>query len=278
MAYNAEISRTSPSCFIFLIDQSGSMLTKFTSTGTPVAQAVADAVNRTLQELVIICAKADGVRDYYNVAVIGYGTQGVKSAYVGGLTGVEMAPLSQVATNPARIEERTKKVSDGAGGLVETTIKFPIWFDPVADGGTPMCAAFAKANQLLTTWLSQHPDCFPPVVIHVTDGESTDGDPSEEMENLRNKASSDGNVLLFNVHTSARSTNPISFPSTSELLPDQYAQMLFDNSSILPDFMRATASELGYSLNEGSRAFVLNGDINLVVGAIEIGTRPKLLR
>jgi hypothetical protein len=42
---------------------------------------------------------------------------------------------------PARVETRTKKVSDGAGGLVDQAVKFPIWFDAVASGGTPMCGA-----------------------------------------------------------------------------------------------------------------------------------------
>ncbi|WP_221412955.1 vWA domain-containing protein [Rudanella paleaurantiibacter] len=243
------------------------------------SQAVADTVNRFLQQLVIMCAKADGVRDYYYISVIGYGAGGVRPAFTGGLANVELAPLSQIANNPARIEERTKKVSDGAGGLVQTTIKFPIWFDATAAGGTPMREAFSKANQIIERWLTEHPNCFPPVVIHITDGESTDGDPSAEMQHLQSQASSDGNIILFNVHTSARSTNPISFTASAAQLPDQYALMLYNGASVLPDFMRKTAMEvLGYELNEGAKAFVLNGDIDLVVTAIEIGTRPKLLR
>ena len=51
MAYGAEISRGNPTCFIFLLDQSGSMADPF--GGEPVRKAdfVADAVNRTLHDL-----------------------------------------------------------------------------------------------------------------------------------------------------------------------------------------------------------------------------------
>ena len=57
MPYTAEISRTNPSCFLFLIDRSGSMEDKFPDSGKAKAEGVADAINRLLQNLVIKCAK-----------------------------------------------------------------------------------------------------------------------------------------------------------------------------------------------------------------------------
>ena len=73
MAYAAEISRNNPSCFLFLIDQSGSMADVFGAgdSNRRKADAVADAVNKLLQNLAIKCAKTEGVRDYYHVGVIG---------------------------------------------------------------------------------------------------------------------------------------------------------------------------------------------------------------
>ncbi len=276
MSYSAEISRANPSCFLFIIDQSGSMSDKYASIQKPKSEALADVINRMLQQLVIKCAKSEGVRDYYYVGVIGYGANGVGPAFSGSLSGKDLIPLSEIANNPARIEERIKNVSDGAGGLVETFIKFPIWFDPVASGGTPMTEAFRKANIIIESWLDSNPHCFPPIVIHITDGESTDGDPTEEMNRLTSRASSDGNVILFNLHTSVRSVNAIFFPGPGIQLPDQYAEMLFKGASPLPDFMRNVAvQEFGLNLPDGAKAFVLNGDIDLIITAIEIGTRPS---
>jgi hypothetical protein len=277
MAYSAEISRNNPSCFLFVIDQSGSMSDNYVSVGKPKSEALADVINRMLQQLVIKCAKSEGVRDYYHVGVIGYGANGVGAAFSGNLAGQNLVPISAIANNPARIEERNKRVSDGAGGLVDTSVKFPIWFDPTANGGTPMTEAFRQANNIMAGWLSSNPNCFPPVVIHITDGESTDGDPTEEMGRLTSQASNDGNVILFNLHTNARSTNPISFPGPEVQLPDQYSEILFNGASPLPNFMRNVASqEFNLNLSDGAKAFVLNGDIDLIITAIEIGTRPSL--
>src|SRR4051812_6122934 len=89
------------------------------------AQVVSDAINRLLYELTLKCAKEEGVRDYFHVAVIGYGAR-VGSAYAGALAGRDLVPISEIADAPARLEERVKKVPDGAGGIVEQPVKFPV--------------------------------------------------------------------------------------------------------------------------------------------------------
>lgn len=279
MPYQAEISRANPSCFLFLIDQSGSMSDPFGGgeSSKKKADAVADAINKLLQNLVIKCAKSDGVRDYYNVGVIGYGAS-IGSAFMGPLAGKDLSPISQIANSPARIEERSKKVDDGAGGLVDQTIKFPIWFDPVANGGTPMCQALAQAKNIVQDWIAQHPSCFPPIVINITDGEATDGNPSDAANEIKGLASSDGNVLLFNVHLSSQRANPIEFPDSDTTLPDEFARLLFSMSSILPTHIQNAAKQEGYQISEASRGFVFNADIVSLIRFLDIGTRPSNLR
>lgn len=280
MAYSAEISRTNPTLFVFLIDQSGSMADGLPNqSNRRKADALADAINHLLQNLVIRCAKEEGVRDYFSVGVIGYGNR-VGPAFAGSLAGRELVPISDVGNMPARVEERIKKSDDGAGGILEQKIRMPIWFDPTADGGTPMCNGVAQAQALVQRWLDQHPECFPPVVIHITDGESTDGDPTSVMKSLTGLRSSDGNVLLFNIHVSSDSSStPVAFPDSSASLPNQYAKMLFDGASPLTYNMRSIAnSQHGMNLSEGARGYVYNGDMVLVIQALDIGTRPSNLR
>jgi len=280
MTYTAEISRDNPSCFLFLIDQSTSMEDEVSAGDDKQAKAngVADTMNRWFQELSIKCAKSDGVRDYYHVGVVGYGKR-VGPCVNGAGPGNEMVPVSYIAENPTRLEERTKKISDGAGGLLDQTIRFPVWFDPIADGGTPMCRAAGEAERVLTEWLTAHPDCFPPIVIHITDGESTDGNPKDRIQALTNLASSDGNVMLFNIHLSDNpNASPITFPDSVDDLPDEYSKMLFETSSLLSPTMRALAKEYGIKTSDSSRGFVLNADMVMLVQAIDIGTRPANLR
>lgn len=279
MSYAAEISRTNPSCFLFLIDQSGSMADPFGAgeSNKRKADGVSDAINRLLQNLVIKCAKEEGVRDYYHIGVIGYGSQ-VGPALGGALAGKQLVPISEVANMPARLEERTKKVEDGAGGLVDQTVRFPVWCDPVAHGGTPMCQALAQTQTLLQTWLAQHPDCFPPIVINITDGESTDGDPGPAADAIKQLKSNDGEVLLFNVHLSSHRAAPIKFPDSESELPDKFAQLLFRMSSTLPPYLRSLVEQEGTRVSDGTRGFVFNADIVSVIQFLDIGTRPSNLR
>lgn len=278
MAYSAEISRANPSCFIFLIDQSGSMADPFgAGEGTQKkADGVADAMNRLLQNLVIKCAKEEGIRDYFHVGVIGYGTR-VGPAFSGGLAGQQLAPISQVGNSPARVEQRNKKVPDGAGGLVEQPVRFPVWFEAVANGGTPMAQALGQAKAILEPWLSQHPNCFPPIVINITDGEA-ESDPTSAAAELRQLKSSDGEVLLFNVHCSSQRAQPVVFPSSDAGLPDEFAKQLFQLSSALPPQMAAAARGEGLKAAEGARGFVFNAGMVEVIKALDIGTRPSALR
>ena len=277
MANTAEISRDNPSCFLFMIDQSGSMNDEISigSEHQKLANGVADSINKWLQELSIKCAKSEGVRDYYDIGVLGYGSD-VASGFIGPLAGRELIPISEIADNPARLDERSKRVSDGAGGLVDQSVRIPVWFEPVADGGTPMCRAAEEAKRILEDWIAAHPDAFPPTVIHITDGQSTDGNPTGPLQDLTDLSTSDGNVMLFNIHLSAKQDiEPVTFLDSPDNLPDAYSRMLFETASQLTPTMRGLATEHSFVTSEDSRCFVLNGDLVLLVQAIDIGTRPS---
>ncbi|MBY0552778.1 MAG: VWA domain-containing protein [Candidatus Obscuribacterales bacterium] len=280
MPYTAEISRANPSCIVILIDQSGSMEDQFGqgTAGKRKADGVADAVNRLLQNLVIKCAKSEGIRDYYHVGVLGYGDKGVGSAFTGPLANRELVPISEIANSPARVEQRTKKVDDGAGGIIEQKIKFPIWIDPVYKGGTPMCEALRQSKRLVTEWIRKNVGCFPPIVINITDGEATDGNAEFVAEEIKRLSSEDGHVLLFNLHISSSNHAAVEFPDDQSMLPDDYARLLFRMSSPLPDYMWTMVQEEGIIICEHPKGFVFNADLVSVIRFLSIGTRPSNLR
>ena len=70
-------------------------------------------------------------------------------------------------------------IDEETGELIEFPSESPVWIDPVAEGSTPMCHVLYHAHQILTGWIQQHPDSFPPIVIHISDGESQDVDKRE---------------------------------------------------------------------------------------------------
>ena len=194
------------------------------------------------------------------------------------MAGRDLAKISEVGEHPTRLEQRTKKIPDGAGGLVDQQVRFPIWIDARAENGTPMCAALQRATTVIQSWLNDHPNCFPPVVLHVTDGESTDGDPTPAGRALADLKSSDGSVLLFNCHLSSRRAAKIEYSNDPSSLPDDFARSLFSISGVMPTEFRDAARQAGVNLPEGSRGLVFNADAAALVQFFDIGTRPGNLR
>lgn len=276
MTYDGEISRRSPSAFVILVDQSGSMAEPFgLDTRQSKAQFVADVVNRWIQNLVVRCSRGLDVRDYFDLAVIGYG--GAVTSLLGDGGQAQMLPISVVADQPRRIEDRRRKIDDGAGGIVEQTVKFPVWVDPRSEGQTPMCEALAITTRLLEPWLERYPDAFPPTVVNVTDGQSTDGDPRVPAKTLVSAGTSDGHVLLLNCHISASSGQPEFFPAAIKGISDAVASVLFAMSSVVPRVIVDAARREGYELEDGARGFGYQADAAALVQFIEIGTRQNAL-
>ena len=276
MSYQAEISRENPTCILFVIDQSGSM-DEITEAGRSKADFVADVLNKTLYTLVTSCSKSDGVRNYFDVGVIAYGGSEVAGGFGGALAGGIIHPINAIGEHALRVEERKKKVDDGAGGIIELKTKFPVWFDPKSAGGTPMRAALGRTIEMVSGWCERHAGSYPPTILHVTDGQSTDGAPEEMADALRKISTKDGQALLFNLHVNTAAGSEIVFPTAETELNDEYSRMLFRMSSPLPAHLAKFAGDKGYEIADGSRGFIFNGDPQCVVDFFEIGTRPRLV-
>lgn len=281
MAYTAEISRAKPTCFFFLVDQSGSMSDPIMGVnGNPrKADFIADALNRVIQTLIVTASKDIDVRRYYQLGGLGYG-QTIGSLFSVGSENQDLVWVDDLYKNPIRIEERIKTESDGAGGFNKVATKFPIWIDPVSNGGTPMCSAFEKTKIIIEKWVQEHLSSYPPTIINLTDGEANDGDPRIQAQELRNLSTQDGNLLIMTLHVSSNSFgSPIVCPSVDEDLPDSPSKVMFKMSSLLTDTMVAMAkNDYQYPLEKNAKAFVYNAGIEQIVSLLDIGTRPSNLR
>jgi hypothetical protein len=273
MTYSAQISRTNPACLLFLIDQSKSMADPFIAgTGQTKAGVVADAINRLIQNVVLRSAKADGIRDYFRVGVIGYG-QTVRAGLGGTIPFNILVPVSQLGAHPLRVETRTKLIPDGVGGVLEQKVKFPVWFEAEASGQTPMCEALAAAGLAVKGFVEQYPDAYPPMVLNLTDGMPSDGNPQYNARLLCNQGTSDGAALLFNLLISSKPVQADYFPATEEHLPDLGSKLLFRMSSVLPPKLFDAARAEGHDLKNRARGVVINADPTAIVRFLDIGTR-----
>ena len=283
-AYKQEISRQNKAYFVFLLDQSFSMEEPMGASTESKAAYLATALNGWLQNMIIRATGNEGVKDWMDVSVIGYRTDMdanpiIESPLVGPLQGKMLASISDIAAGPARIEKRSKQIyAEETGELVPMEVEQPVWVDPVAEGGTPMCSALLKAYELVQAWIENHRRSFPPIVIHFTDGESQEGDPLPYAVPLKELETDDGQVLLLNCHLSCLRSDPVMFPTNAELLPDDYARRLYEMSKALPDSAIQRAIAEGFPVQPGSRGMVFNGDSVSLIRFLDMGTRIASLR
>jgi len=282
LPYQREISRDHKACILFLLDQSYSMVEPLGNSTKRKCDELCFAVNAWLHNMAIRASGDEGIRDWMDVGVIGYRTDQqaqpiIQPVLQGPLAGKPLVSIVDIGNNPTRIDTVTQAFEDDeTGEIMEIPTDNPVWVDPAAEGSTPMCHVFHYAHGILSQWIQQHPDSFPPIVIHITDGESQDGDPIPYADAVKALATSDGNVLLFNCHLSMTTANPFVFPSTDQGLPDDLARVLFHMSSELPPMFFEAAVGEGFQLAPGARGMAFNADMVVLVKFLDMGTRATM--
>ncbi len=286
-SYQESASRARPGCIIFLLDHSFSMTDGLAGSPRSKRDALAVAINRFLSELLLKCQPRGEVMHYFDVAVISYttdkaGAPVIGPALKGPLAGRELVSSVELENNPLRIDEKVKHVDDGEGGLTQEVRRVQVWYEAPPDGemkGTPMCAAFTYVARIVQEWSASHPQCFPPVVIHITDGQSNDGGPEAveaAADQIRAQSTTDGTALLFNCHLSDLQAMGVLFPVTEAELPaDPYAHLLFRISSVLPDSLRKAAEQSQIRNPPGARGMAFNADAAAMLMLIQAGTVPN---
>ena len=279
MPYTQEISRENKALFVFLLDQSFSMEEPLGHSGKRKMDELALALNGWLQNMVIRATGSEGIKNWIDIGVIGYRTDMeanpiIESPLRGALEGKMLASIVEIGENPWRMQPQTQKFYDeDTAELIETNVEIPEWVEPKAEGGTPMCTVLYEAYQMVEQWIKEHPKSFPPIVIHITDGESQEGDPIPYADPLKELATDDGNVLLFNCHLSMTPSDAFLFPHSDEILPEELSRVLFQMSSVLPDKLYQSAVAEGFELQPGARGMAFNADMVSLIKFLDMGTR-----
>lgn len=285
MAYTAQITRNTPTAFIFLVDHSVSMrkMTNLFGEEMTMAEAAARIVNRQINELVLRCIKSNETRHYYDIAVIGYGERAY-GGWNGDLDGRDFVSPEELREHPfkkiiTREEKRTRK------GVVVKEVEKVQWVEAQHDGSwTHLHEAFSKALQLLNQWMEKHhdKDCYPPTIINITDGEfngATRESLLQQANELKSMFTNDGNVILFNIHfTASKSAAEVVCPiEISELRGNSYAETLFNMSSLLPERYNADISRcLNDNRTGRHRAMGVNADATTLIKLMDIGTPTNI--
>ena len=159
--YEMQWSSATPGLLIILLDQSGSMMSKYDDNMTK-SEFASKAVNRVINTLIQRNFDGESPKNRAFISVIGYDN------YVHELCS---GYLKDLDAKPLRIDDVMKKQSDGAGGLVEIPYKMPVWVEPITkDGATNMKGAFEMAKAIIEKWMTDKPGHPAPVVINISDG------------------------------------------------------------------------------------------------------------
>lgn len=282
--YTAQITRNTPTAFIFLVDQSVSMkrITTLNGEQMSLAEAVARIVNNQINELVYRCIKTTEVRHYYDIAIIGYGHE-VYSGWNGVLAGRDFVSPEELKNNPfkkitVKEEKRTRK-----GTMIKEIDKVQ-WLEARCDGNwTHVHQAFDKAKALLDQWMQEHhdKDCYPPTIINITDGQfnhATREQIVQQTNELKAMFTNDGNVLLWNIHITPNHLEQVLLPiGKEELKGDKYSELLYDMSSLLPTRYNQAISDIrGDSVDSRHVAMATNTDMSTLIQLMDIGTPTNI--
>lgn len=284
-AYTAQITRNTPTAFIFLIDQSVSMQKYTTLYGEemPMAEAVARIVNHQLNELVLRCVKGSETRDYYDIAIIGYG-ENAYSGWKGELEGRDFVKPSELKEHPYK-KITTKKETRTRKGVKVVEVEEVQWIEAEAtQGWTRVHLAFEKAKGLLDEWMEKHhdKDCYPPTIINITDGEfngATKEYVLQQANELKSMFTNDGNVILFNIHISANKAVCVTCPaSKDEVSFSSLATTMYEMSSLLPMRYSDRIADLRKDGTPNNRytAMSINADMSTLIQLMDIGTPTNI--
>ena len=284
-AYTAQITRNTPTAFIFLIDQSVSMQKYTTLYGEemPMAEAVARIVNHQLNELVLRCIKGSETRDYYDIAIIGY-CENAYSGWKGELEGRDFVKPSELKEHPYK-KITTKKETRTRKGVKVVEVEEVQWIEAEAtQGWTRVHLAFEKAKGLLDEWMEKHhdKDCYPPTIINITDGEfngATKEYVLQQANELKSMFTNDGNVILFNIHISANKAVCVTCPaSKDEVSFSSLATTMYEMSSLLPMRYSDRIADLRGDGTPNNRytAMSINADMSTLIQLMDIGTPTNI--
>ncbi|MFI3285795.1 MAG: VWA domain-containing protein [Rikenellaceae bacterium] len=254
------------------VDNAGNIVTK--------AEMVAQVANDLIAELIERSRRSEGLRDYYDIAVVGYSGAGVTTPF-----GSHKPYLSTIQLNELNPEERTIerqiRLPNGEIRFIRETQR--CWIKPEAVGLTPMYEGLFMVYDIAKRWCAQQENLnsFPPMIFNITDGESTDCDYADIMEissRIKSIATNDGKALLVNVHIASNcAKSSMLFPS-----PREIAQMgevapaalsLFNAASELPSiFMDAVCDIKGTEFRNNYKAMSFNCSISELVTILNIGS------
>lgn len=289
--YRRSWSREYRGLLIFLLDQSGSMANRIqiedkVYTNGQMATAIlndmlATAVENTPEDDIL-----GGIKDYCDIMVLGYGAT-VKELLSNGQHPISIKELPRLAKGHQKIQ--LERIDPRSGRSTIVAVERPVWVQTFENSDrTEMVLALERARDEVDLWLQQDTRrsySHPPIIINITDGDHNGrGDPLELARQVRQRATNDGHILLFNCHlTSHAHQQRLFFPGSNkqfaQVIGDEeecsWAKTLFQMSSPIPQSMITKATKkftFKTAFEPGARGFIYNASPIELIEFLRWGT------
>ena len=235
--------------------------------------------NFALDELVVRATRGNDIRNYYDIAVIGYSGDGVEV-----LHGDENSQLANIKSLFESLPQPTCYnivQQDSNGNKVSVPLTLHEWVEPKACGTSPMYEAMVQIKSMLTDWCDNphNRDSFPPLVINISDGGCNDADYNDIVDiakDIKELHTFDGSTLFVNIYLATdegQNNCSIVFPEEEETIADEQERLLYEMSSTLPEELEHVIYELSrHKCHRARKCFARNASICEVLAFANIGT------
>lgn len=219
-------SRT-PALIIYVIDISSSMASPL--GGVSRIEVVKNVLKSTFKKMIERSLRGPEIVPRYRVAIYAY-SDGVYDIYNGAKTIDEIAKI----------------------GIPDL---YPM-------NHTDTASAFLAVEEFLKQEIPNIQDHPAPLICHITDGHYTGANPIPIVQRILDMRVKDGNVLIENILISddvlvkpIQSIKKWRGVRSEPEIKDEYAKVLFDISSTIPDSIRSLMAEYGYDISPNAKMF-----------------------
>lgn len=286
--YYKTITHINRSAVVLLVDCSLSMKSKTLYHNTVLTKQEVSFIvaNHIIEELVVRCDRRKRMRDYFDVAAIGYsGDEAFSLLPSYGEGFVKVIRLAEDRPQPRTVYLKQRFPDNSIKEMPH--IIYP-WVETSASGASPMYDALLRTRALVSQWCKERENCnsFPPLIINITDGVCSDAYSTDLVDiafDIRRLSTSDGKALIMTLHLSTIGDHD----EPSEVYPcdldcatcDQDRALMRHMSSLIPEELEPFIS---MCLHEGSsgpyRALALNHTPCSILAILNIGSISTYLR
>lgn len=207
-----------------------------------------------------------------SVALVSVGSsdgEDVVGGFEGDLAGKEFVAITDLASGPIRVEEESREVSNGVGGIITLRVKTPIYFDCEPSEAGSLAVAFERACSCIAAWSAEHTNGAAPLVVLLTRAAFTEGEFESALRVMGELDCPQGAPVLHAIVQTESPHKSLAYPDTLDDIESEGLRALWDGVSRLFSYDALRAAKLPY-VNSESRGIVVNGKFDALVPELQL--------